>query len=201
VCLSTRSIPDWLTIPMRPLDQALAAHAQQPDESVAAAARHLAKPPAKSWRRICWMSAIRKGFLRLSNGTSSDPPESPARSVLTFLARFIPAIRLQRMKTVLMLWLAACYSNTTTTEYVDSVEPLLVINRGAYLSGPRTVQQQTAALQYFDQQWAYLKSPAACGEKILKSAGTACIADRSRNGKWPWEVWYRDSIIVGRVLP
>lgn len=105
------------------------------------------------------------------------------------------------MKTVLMLWLAACFSNTTTTEYVDSIEPLLVMNRDNYLSGTRTLQQQTAALQFFDQQWAYLKSPAACGEKILKSAGTACIVDRSRNGKWPWQVWYRDSIVVGQVLP
>ncbi len=104
------------------------------------------------------------------------------------------------MRTLLMLWLAASYSSITTSEYVDAIEPLLVTNRDSYLAGPQTRDRQAAALAYFDQQWAYLKSPAACGDRILKAAGTACISDRSRNGKWPWERWYRDSIVAGEVL-
>ena len=57
------------------------------------------------------------------------------------------------MRTILMVWLAACYANTTTTEYVDSIEPLLKLNRDNFLSGPLTTDRQAAALAYFDQQW------------------------------------------------
>jgi hypothetical protein len=102
------------------------------------------------------------------------------------------------MKTVLMLWFAAFFSNVTVTEYADSVETLLAANRDAYLGGPRTPTRQAAALQYYDQQWAYLLSPAACGEKLLGAAGVACISDRSPAGKWPWQRYYRDPIILGR---
>src|SRR4051794_24630980 len=101
------------------------------------------------------------------------------------------------MRTILMLWLAASYANVTVTEYVDSMEPLLKMNRDTYLSGPHTPERRDAALQYFDQRWSYLQSSAACGEKILKAAGTACITDRSRDGRWPWERYYRDPILFG----
>jgi hypothetical protein len=102
------------------------------------------------------------------------------------------------MKTILMLWFAAMYSNVTVTEYADTIEVSLAANRDAYLSGAHTSDRQTAALQYYDQQWAYLKSPAACGERLLGAAGVACIADRSLNGRWPWERYYRDPIVLGR---
>ena len=101
------------------------------------------------------------------------------------------------MKSVLLLLLGAWYANYTVTDFVDTLEPQLAANRDTYLSGPHTAARQQAALQYFDQQWAWLKSSQACGSKLLKSAGTACIADRSRGGQWPWEAYYRDPIAAG----
>jgi hypothetical protein len=98
------------------------------------------------------------------------------------------------MKSILLLLLGAWFSNVTSSEYVNSIEPLLVANRDIYLGGPHTVARQQAALQYFDQQWAWLKSSQACGSRLLGNAGASCLADRSRGGKWPWEVYYRDSI-------
>jgi hypothetical protein len=102
------------------------------------------------------------------------------------------------MKSVLLLLLGAWFSNVAATEYADGLEPLLAANRDAYLAGPRTPQSQQAALQYFDQQWVWLQSSQACGSKLLGSAGVACIADRSRTGKWPWEEYYRDPIANAR---
>ena len=64
------------------------------------------------------------------------------------------------MKSVLLVLLSAWYSSVTVTDYVDNLEPVLAANRDAYLSGPHTLQRQQAALQYFDQQWAWLKSSA-----------------------------------------
>jgi len=100
------------------------------------------------------------------------------------------------MKSILIVWLAAWYSNVTVSQYVDGMEPLLAANRDAYLSGPHTLQRQTAALLYFDQSWAGLKSSAGCGDRLLGNAGQSCIADRSRRGSWPWEVYYRDPIVA-----
>ena len=103
------------------------------------------------------------------------------------------------MKTVLLLLLSSWYSHITTTDSVENLEPLLAASRDAYLSGPRTPQRQQVALQYFDQQWAWLKSSQACGSKLLGPAGAACIADRSPNGRWPWQTYYRDPIVNGHV--
>lgn len=102
------------------------------------------------------------------------------------------------MKSVVLMLLSAWYGNYTVTEIVDTLEIQLGANRDTYLAGPRTLQQQQAALQYFDQKWAWLKSSAACGSKTLGGAGKACIADRSRTGPWPWEQYYRDPIVNGR---
>ena len=101
------------------------------------------------------------------------------------------------MKSALLLLLGAMFSNVTATDYVDSIEPLLAANRNTYLSGPNTPERQQAALQYFDQSWAWLKSSQACGSKLLGHAGVACISDRSRDGKFPWEQYYRDPIVNG----
>ena len=105
----------------------------------------------------------------------------------------------ESMKSVLLLLLEAWFSNITVTEYTDNLEPLLAANRDAYLSGPHTPQRQQAALQYFDQQWLWLRSSQACGSRLLGSAGVACIADRSRTGRWPWESYYRDPIVNGQL--
>ena len=99
------------------------------------------------------------------------------------------------MRSFLLLFLSALYSNYTVTEFADAAETRLRANRDTYLAGPHTVARANLALQYFDQQWAWLHSPDACGSKLLRQAGTACIADRSRSGPWPWETYYRDPIV------
>jgi hypothetical protein len=98
------------------------------------------------------------------------------------------------MKSVLVLWLSAWFSSVTVTQYVDDLEPLLRVNRDAYLGGPHTVQRRDAALQFFDQKWAWLKSSDGCGSRLLGSAGQRCLDDRSRAGSWSWEQYYRDPI-------
>ncbi len=103
------------------------------------------------------------------------------------------------MKSILLLFLSAWYSSYTVSDFVDDLEPQLAANRDAYLAGSMTRQQQQAALQFFDQQWAWLKSSQACGSRRLGAAGQACIADRSRNGRWPWETYYRDPIVNGHL--
>lgn len=81
-----------------------------------------------------------------------------------------------------------------STQIVDELEPLLKNNVIAYLSGPRTRASQAAALQNFDDAWAYLAGGEACGNPQLGNPGQACIADRNRGGRWDWFSYYRDPI-------
>ena len=101
------------------------------------------------------------------------------------------------MKSVLVLWLSAWFSNVTTTQFVDDVERQLAANRDTYMAGTRTPALQKAALQYFDDRWVWLQSSDACGSKLLGRAGQACIADRMPSGRYPWERFYRDPIVQG----
>ena len=97
------------------------------------------------------------------------------------------------MRTLMLLWMAA-FKGQVSTQYVNELEPLLQSNRDIYLSGPHTADRQRIALDYFDQQWKVLKSASTCGGDVLGAAGRRCIADRARDGKWPWETYYRDPI-------
>ena len=98
------------------------------------------------------------------------------------------------MKSVLLLLLSVWYSNLTTTQFVDDMEPQLKLNRDTYLGGPHTAARQATALAFFDAQWLKLHSSDECGNTLLKQPGARCLADRARNGNWPWETWYRDPI-------
>ena len=100
------------------------------------------------------------------------------------------------MKSVLLLWFSAMYGNITVTQYVDHLEPLLAKNRDAYLSGPHNAATQQAALAYFDEKWGWLQSSEACGSQPLGKAGQACLTDRARTGRWPWQAYYRDAIVT-----
>ena len=97
------------------------------------------------------------------------------------------------MRTLMLLWMAA-FEGQVATQYVNELEPLLQSNRDIYLSGPHTLDRQRIALDYFDQQLKALKSASDCGGAVLGAAGRRCIADRARDGKWPWETYYRDPI-------
>ena len=81
-----------------------------------------------------------------------------------------------------------------STAIVDDLEPLLKNNVEAYFSGPRTRSSQAAALQNFDDAWAWLSSAEACGNPALGNPGKACLADRARGGKWDWFSRYRDPL-------
>jgi hypothetical protein len=102
------------------------------------------------------------------------------------------------MRSLVLYWFSMWYASYTTADYVDTMEELLRANREAYLAGPQTFARRDAALAYFDQQWRWLKSSQGCGNKMLGGAGARCIADRQRNGRWPWETYYRDPIVMGR---
>ena len=104
------------------------------------------------------------------------------------------------MRSILLFWFSAWYANYTTSDFVDLAEVQLRLNRDAYLSGPRTPERRDAALLYFDQQWTWLRSAGGCGSRMLGESGKRCLAERTRVGQWPWEVYYRDPIIVGRLL-
>jgi hypothetical protein len=91
------------------------------------------------------------------------------------------------------------YANYTATDYVDSLEAMLRANRDTYLSGPHTLARRDAAIAYFDQQWRWLQSSQGCGNKMLGNAGRRCIVDRQRDGTWPWETYYRDPMISGKL--
>ncbi len=80
------------------------------------------------------------------------------------------------------------------SSYVDKVEPLLQRNRDAFLSGAHTPQRQKEALAVFDKWWTWLHSADGCGDPLMDEAGTACLAERERSGRWPWQKYYRDSI-------
>jgi len=102
------------------------------------------------------------------------------------------------MRTLMLLWMAA-FASPVATQYVNELEPQLQSNRDVYLLGPHTSDRQKTALEYFDRHWAWLKSSAACGADVLGAPGKRCLADRARDGKWPWETYYRDPIAATPV--
>jgi len=80
------------------------------------------------------------------------------------------------------------------TYVVDSLEPLLVQNRDAYLQGMRTVSAQAYAVQNFDDVWADVVQ--ACSDPSLGDPGRRCISERQRGGQWDWFALYRDPIAL-----
>jgi hypothetical protein len=69
----------------------------------------------------------------------------------------------------------------------------------AWNASAKTRSEQVAALAAFDAVWAWLISPAGCGNAQLGTAGQRCISERAAGGTVPgtggnWFVWYRDPI-------
>lgn len=88
------------------------------------------------------------------------------------------------------------WQREATTQIVNELEPLLQQNLEGYLSGPRTPESQQVALANFDAAWSWLVSSEGCGTPNFGDPGRACIADRSRGGKWDWFAYYRDPIAL-----
>jgi len=87
-------------------------------------------------------------------------------------------------------------NNTYTTEVVNQVEAdVMQPNLAAWEAlapADKTDTNQQAAEQNFDNGWNYVLQ--ACGQPALGSAGTSCIADRQRGGKFDWFAAYLDPI-------
>src|SRR5258708_1667203 len=101
------------------------------------------------------------------------------------------------MKILLML-VSAMNAKPVATELVNQTERFLQQNRDQYLAGPHDAAARDLALRAYDGQMAQLFSSDGCGSAVLGAAGRACIADRSRGGRWPWETYYRDPIANAR---
>jgi hypothetical protein len=86
-------------------------------------------------------------------------------------------------------------ADTATTLIVNGLATQLANLDAAYLAeNPPSCADQRAALDAYDQAWAWLQSPAACGNPSYGSAGNRCISDRAPNGIYPWQTYYRDPI-------
>jgi hypothetical protein len=87
-------------------------------------------------------------------------------------------------------------NNTITTEWVNQVEAdVLKPNLAAWQALPAdkkyyTLQQ--TALNTFTQAWGQIVQ--LCSNPQLGSAGTNCLKDRQRGGKWDWFSYYYDPI-------
>jgi hypothetical protein len=86
-------------------------------------------------------------------------------------------------------------ADTATTLIVNGLATQLQNLLNAYMAEPNpSCADQRAALDAYDQAWAWLQSPAACGNPSYGSAGNRCISDRAPNGEYPWQSYYRDPI-------
>jgi hypothetical protein len=85
-------------------------------------------------------------------------------------------------------------ADTATTLIVNGLATQLSNLDAAYLADPPSCASQRAALDAYDQAWAWLQSPAACGNPSYGSAGNRCISDRAPGGPTPWQTYYRNPI-------
>jgi len=86
-------------------------------------------------------------------------------------------------------------ADTATTLIVNGLATQLANLDSAYFAeNPPSCADQRAALDAYDEAWAWLQSPAACGNPSYGRAGNACISDRAPGGKFPWATYYRTPI-------
>lgn len=93
-------------------------------------------------------------------------------------------------------------NNTITTGWVNQIEAdVMKPNLAAWQALPanqKTLANQQAALQVFTIAWNRIVQ--LCSNAQLGSAGTNCIADRQRGGKWDWWSYYYDPIAKDQVV-
>lgn len=86
-------------------------------------------------------------------------------------------------------------ADTATTLIVNGLAQQLQNLLNAYMAEKNvTCGDQRAALDAYDNAWAWLQGPQACGAPNYGSAGNRCISDRAPNGKYPWQSYFRDPI-------
>lgn len=88
-------------------------------------------------------------------------------------------------------WLAGGCGNTCVeaTSIVNQAEQVLAANQEAFAAGQISKAQ---AVQQFQDVWNYVRQSCA---SIPGDAGTNCIADRQRGGKWDWFAMHLDPIV------
>ena len=101
--------------------------------------------------------------------------------------------------TGIMAWMQSIQqshmADTATTIIVNQLAQQLQNLLNAYLNEPNpSCADQRAALDAYDAAWAWLQSPAGCGNPAYGSAANRCISDRAPGGKYPWQTYYRDPI-------
>lgn len=69
-------------------------------------------------------------------------------------------------------------ADTATTQIVNGLAPKLQAIKDAYMAGPGTCADQAAALAGVLTAFAWLFSPAGCGNGAYGSAGNRCISNR-----------------------
>ena len=86
-------------------------------------------------------------------------------------------------------------ADTATTIIVNGLAQQLQNLLNAYMAEQNvTCADQRAALDAYDNAWAWLQSPQGCGAPAYGSAGNRCISDRAPGGAYPWQSYYRDPI-------
>jgi hypothetical protein len=86
-------------------------------------------------------------------------------------------------------------ADTATTEIANQFATQMANLDSAYLNTPNpTCADQRAALDAFDQAWAWVQSPSGCGNGAYGSAGNACISERAPGGKYDATAANRDPI-------
>ena len=87
-------------------------------------------------------------------------------------------------------------NNTITTEWVNQIEAdVMKPNLAGWMALPpsqKTPSNQAAFLLNFTNSWNQLVG--LCSNPNLGSAGTNCLKDRQRGGKWDWFALYFDPI-------
>jgi hypothetical protein len=87
-------------------------------------------------------------------------------------------------------------NNTITTEWVNQMEADVMrpnlLTWQALAPEDKTPQAQAYALEVFSQGWNQIVQ--LCSNPQLGSAGSNCLRDRQRGGKWDWWAYYYDPI-------
>jgi hypothetical protein len=86
-------------------------------------------------------------------------------------------------------------NNQTATTCANNAEYAGVANLTEWNNYPAYMKTKTLQIQYLNQAeqiWSYLQS--CCGQPQLKSAGSRCVSERARGGKYDFLSGYYDPI-------